>query len=429
MPLPPEVRKYLDKNLIHGWKIIWDPTDIENVVVIPAVKEYNNIQNLISSLSLLEDTYISSTLFLFVINNLETADNEVRCNNKDTIRFLNELIINGTSGLNLGYIDASSPGKELSIKEGGVGLARKIGMDLALEIFNFTSSANKLLICLDADCTVSTNYLTGIRNNFNNSSEAASIYFEHPSPLSEAIICYEIFLRYYVASLRSAQSNYGFHTIGSSMACTSSAYIKTGGMNKRKAAEDFYFLEKLAKYTRVKPITDVTVYPSSRESWRVPFGTGQRVTRFYAGTHDEYLLYNPDSFKVLNEWLILLKELPQSQPSDILKKSEGISIYLRDFLLLSNFEKDWDNIFRTSRSDKQIFSQIDLWFDGFKTLKLIHYLRDTIFPNSFMFGALDLFFEKLGISFEYKSFNLMPDTKQRLQYLETLRAFDKQHHN
>ena len=31
------------------------------------------------------------------------------------------------------------------------------------------------------------------------------------------------------------------------MLCTPDAYVKVEGMNKRKAAEDFYFLEKLAK--------------------------------------------------------------------------------------------------------------------------------------------------------------------------------------
>ena len=44
-------------------------------------------------------------------------------------------------------------------KIGGVGLARKIGMDEALKIFNYNSTSKKILICLDADCTVASNYL------------------------------------------------------------------------------------------------------------------------------------------------------------------------------------------------------------------------------------------------------------------------------
>ena len=41
------------------------------------------------------------------------------------------------SGLQIGYIDVSSPGKEMDEKNGGVGLARKIGMDEALKIFKY----------------------------------------------------------------------------------------------------------------------------------------------------------------------------------------------------------------------------------------------------------------------------------------------------
>lgn len=415
------------KRLIPGWKVCWDQVSVDTVVVIPAIEEYDNVRHLISSLLSMDNSYCSSTLVLFVVNNTERTNNQIRINNAQTIEYLKELITK-KSGLNVGFIDASSPGKELSNKEGGVGFARKIGMDLALELFDYSSTVKKVLICLDADCVVSTNYLTHLRNFFNSAADAASIYFEHPFPLTDAIICYELFLRYYVASLRKAQSKYAFHTIGSSMACSLSAYIKAGGMNKRKAAEDFYFLEKLAKFTPVKTVTDVTVYPSARESWRVPFGTGQRMTRFDAKTHDEFSLYSPHCFEILKDWLVLLDELPNSQPNDILNKAGEISPHLKEFLLQNNFVKDWDNIFRTSRSEKQISNQIDLWFDGFKTLKLIHYLRDTIYPNIFMFTALDVLFDKLSISFDHKSGTFLPDYEVRLNYLNVLRNFDRQQH-
>ncbi len=87
------------------------------------------------------------------------------------------------------------------------------------------------------------------------------------------------------------------------MICSYDSYIKTEGMNKRKAAEDFYFLEKLAKNFPITKIESATVYPSGRSSWRVPFGTGQRVTRFLAKGQNEYLLYSTESFRILKLWL------------------------------------------------------------------------------------------------------------------------------
>ena len=142
------------------------------------------------------------------------------------------------------------------------------------------------MIWLDADCKVDDNYLCAVVDEFNKKNlSAATINFSHDvsgtGELTEAIIPYEIFLRYYVLGLKYAKSPYAFHTIGSTIAIDHNAYIKAGGMNKKKAAEDFYFLQKVAKNYEIKKIISTTVYPSSRHSWRVPFGTGRSVTRYF----------------------------------------------------------------------------------------------------------------------------------------------------
>ena len=66
---------------------------------------------------------------------------------------------------------------------------------------------------------------------------------------------------------------YSFHTIGSAFALTASAYTRQGGMNRRKAGEDFYFINKLIKGEIFGEINDTKVIPSPRISDRVPFGT------------------------------------------------------------------------------------------------------------------------------------------------------------
>ena len=69
--------------------------------------------------------------------------------------------------MNISFIDASNAGKEMDDKNGGVGLARKIGMDLALTKFDYNSSGKRILICTDADCKVDLNYLSEISREFN----------------------------------------------------------------------------------------------------------------------------------------------------------------------------------------------------------------------------------------------------------------------
>jgi hypothetical protein len=288
-----------------------------------------------------------------------------------------------------------------------------------------------MIICLDADCTVSQAYLTNIINGFNkNNRSVAIVNFEHPvdgtDEYNAAIICYEIFLRYYMEGLRFSDSDYAFHTIGSTMLCDHNSYIKVGGMNKRKAAEDFYFLEKLSKNYPISKIDSATVYPSKRSSWRVPFGTGQRVTRFLSRTRDEYLLFDPAVFVVLKDWLKVYNSDTIFNPQDILNRAREIHTELYNFLVLNNYAKQWEKILSNTKSGKQLTHQKKIWFDGFKTLKLIHHLRDTAFPEINMFDALDMFFIKLGINKSLDRNKVgIPELNIQKEYLQLLRNLDE----
>ena len=438
--IPDNVKKYLKKYSLPGWEIEHAGLEnINNVAVIPAISELDNIKILLTSLADNESEHFPSTLFLFVVNNPAGSNNEVKGDNKKTIDSLRLLIKSETgnyddfrtkvisSGLRIAFVDASSPGKELPSKDAGVGLARKIGMDLALTLFNYDSREKKILICLDADCKVEKNYLTSIVDNFNTRNlSAAAVNFSHHLTGSDeqisAIICYEIFLRYYVLGLKYACSHYAFHTIGSTMACDYEAYLKAEGMNKKKAAEDFYFMEKLAKNVKVEHISETTVYPSSRGSWRVPFGTGQRVNRFLAHTHNEYLLYNPGSFRILKEWITEFNSPDVEDAGYYLTKAAGIDLYLHKFLVEQKFSESWNKILQNSASNEQANKQKIKWFDGFRTLKLIHYLRDSAYPPVNMFDAIDDLFKMAGIVFDPKRYGkTIPSLEIQNKYLKILR--------
>jgi len=440
--LPANVLSYLSKHLTENYEIEWQANKgINNVIVIPAIAEYDNIEALLKSLSKNDLVFFPSSLILFVINNSLTSVDDIKEDNLNSLNLLRSIIgvnkINDfskeiiNSGLQVGLIDASSEGKELNTKQAGVGLARKIGMDLALTTFDYSKDTKNLIICLDADCAVSQTYLTNIVNDFNkNKHSVAVVNFEHPvdgtDEYNAAVICYEIFLRYYVAGLRFAGSYYAFHTIGSTMMCDHNAYIKIGGMNKRKAAEDFYFLEKLAKNNPINKIDSAKVYPSKRSSWRVPFGTGQRVTRFLSKTRNEYLLFDPTVFRILKEWLKTYNSDAVSDPLLVLNQAKEIHIELYNFLLQNNYPKQWEKILSNTKSRRQLTHQKKIWFDGFKTLKLIHHLRDTACAEINMFDALDLFFIKLGINKSIDRNKVdIPELNIQKEYLQLLRYLDE----
>jgi len=428
--IPTNIKKYLNKFSSDKWKT--DNTHskkYETIIVIPVISEYENLGTLLDSLSQNDEKYLYKTLILFVINNLEKTSKEIKLNNLKSMELLTQLRETNfkTSKLNIDFIDASTKNNELDDKNGGVGLARKIGMDLALTFFDYDSSKQNLVVCLDGDCTVESNYISTIRNYFdNNTISAGYVNFKHMDVLDveneRAIINYEIFLRYYVLGLIYAKSPYAYHSIGSTMVCDSESYIKVQGMNKRKAAEDFYFMEKLSKITTIKKIDGTAVLPSSRGSWRVPFGTGQRVNRFLDKVQDEYILYSPNSFELLKRWNLLFHSEEVLTSDNYLLQAKEISKTLFDFLNENKFAKNWERILENSNSNDQINKQKSLWFDGFRTLKLIHYLRDVESPTINMFDALDELFKMLNVSFNFKNRteNIPPIDIQK-KYLKLLR--------
>jgi hypothetical protein len=241
---------------------------------------------------------------------------------------------------------------------------------------------------------VSPDYLDAIRRHFARPDAwAAVIAYAHrlngPPAEYAGILCYELYLRYHALGLAYAGSPYAFHTIGSAMACSAEAYAAVSGMNRRLAAEDFYFLQQLAKTGPVEPINEATVYPSARASARVPFGTGARMREFQSSAEDAYLVYRPEVYGILKHWFVAVSTSPESSAESLLTSAEDIHPELRMFLDRSAFERNWENLQRNSADARGLIAQFHRWFDGLKTLRCIHHLRDHGLPQENLFCALD----------------------------------------
>ncbi len=416
--------KYLQRYSVYEDYPLYggEMADLDQIVVIPALAEKDALFHTLASLARNGEEELKHSLVLCVINNRPSsfaATEDIR-NNLETMMIMKDMIkgdlpdhrLAGTNitalvqeilarPLRLAFIDASSPGHELPPK-GGVGLARKIGMDRALTLLDSHCHGKKLIFCLDADTLVDSNYLSSLRNHFECfSPPGAVVAFSHRMPedrhLGAGICSYEIFLRYYVLGLGWAGSPYAFHTIGSTMACTAAAYTAVRGMPCRQAGEDFYFLNKLAKLGSLGDIRDTTVYPSARPSGRVPFGTGRRMLRFLEGSHDEYLIYDPRVFSVLKAWLEEFAREPGSSGDDLLARAAAISTRLHFFLDRNEFAAVWERIRGANHRHEYLTRQFHGWFDGFKTLKLIHELTADDFPPIHTFKALKILFQQMNI--------------------------------
>jgi hypothetical protein len=392
---PNKVAEYLENKSYKQWDLEWDEVPgISTVIAIPSICEFENIKPLLSSLARNPKQYLQKSLLIFVVNNSISSTIEVKSDNNRSLEYMRALLRKNfldqfskqilESGIRIGLIDAASEGNEFNDTNAGVGLARKIGMDMALRVFDYSIGGKKTIISLDADCLVEENYISEIEQNFNQpNASAGMVEFEHDLHDDEinkpGILSYEIFLRHYVAGLLFAESPYAFHTIGSTVVCDHEAYIKIGGMNTKKAAEDFYFLQKLAKHYSIHRITSTKVRPSARESWRVPFGTGRSMTDFSSNKKD-ILIYDPEVYLILKDWLKLFNSDLLLKPDFIIKEAKEIHPELHSFLVGRKFSNDWKKILQNSKSAKQLDYQRKNWFDAFETLKLIHHLRNTSFP-------------------------------------------------
>jgi hypothetical protein len=345
----------------------------KQIVIIPSYCEPELEKTLNSLLNCVQPTIITEVI---IVLNCAQGDAEAKEFHKKQKTELEQLFtVNGNLVFHFILAD------DLPAKHAGVGLARKIGMDEAIRRFE-EIEYDGLLVCLDGDCTVNKNYLVELEKLATNPETYNTIclHFEHDienekdETLKKGIIYYELFLRYYKEALAYCKFLYAFQTIGSSMAVKASIYCKAGGMNKRKAGEDFYFLNKVFHYGKVIELNTTIVYPSSRISTRVPFGTGRAQQNFIDKKDEIFETYSFQSFEDLK--LFFSYDLYESS-FDL----NSVPPSIKHFLVENNFENKLNEIKNNTTSKQQFQKRFFDWFDAFMLLKFIHFARDNYYPN------------------------------------------------
>ncbi|MEP7169197.1 MAG: glycosyltransferase [Bacteroidota bacterium] len=357
--------------------------DTNIIVIIPCYNEPELLKTL-QSLFECEKTFFPAEVIV-VINSGEHVGQDVIEHNKKTFHDTNEWIKNQQHEKLLFQLISID---NLPKKHAGVGLARKIGMDEAVARFDDISKSDGVIVCLDADCTVEKNYLTEIEKHFQQhpKTTGCSIYYEHPidgtefsKKIYDGIINYELFLRYYNRSLHFCKFPYSFHTIGSSMAVRNIIYQKQGGMNRRKAGEDFYFLHKIFPLGNFTELNTTKVIPSPRESDRVPFGTGNAMQKILAADSQIYLTYNFQTFIDLKTFFINIPNF--FSPSTNQNIISTLPASIQTFLSENNFEEKLTELKKHSASEKMFVKRFFNWFDGFMILKFVHFVRDNFYER------------------------------------------------
>jgi hypothetical protein len=294
---------------------------------------------------------------------------------------------------------------DLPVKHAGVGFARKIVMDEAIRRLLRSGMLGGIIVGLDADSTCDQNYLREIEEYFHTHPETngANIYFEHPiksnfeDKNNIGIASYELHLRYMVHALRYTRFPYAFHAVGSSLAVRGSTYVKQGGMNRRKAGEDFYFLQKIIPLGNFGEINTTRVIPSGRESNRVPFGTGKAMMKWSESGDTAFKSYNPEIYEELYQLFSGINNLFDPKKSDLQSFYGELGPCMKKFISLSDWINNITRIQSDSTSLKTFRYRFYQWMNGLNTLKFIHFARDTKYRNVPVIEAYQWLKKQIGL--------------------------------
>lgn len=378
-------QSYIDRQKTEYLQTLF-PADFaaDMVVVIPCYDESDlcaTLQNLRAC-----DVPAAKVLVAVVVNSGVNSEREVVLQNRktydETLAFAKQ---NNSDRLRFfPFIFENLPRKHA-----GVGLARKIGMDLAVEHFLRNQNPEGIVISLDADCTVSPNFFTGIFSAYRQSEKLCCTVqnFRHRvennhSRLENAIRQYERHIRYFSQMLRQIEFPYYFHTIGSAFSVAADAYVRVGGMGRQQGGEDFYFLQKVFALEKSKRLDDVFVYPLARFSDRIPFGTGPALQKIIDAPDGKLRTYSIESFLALKSLFDLRKSFFKQDSQFVAEKISALHPAVVQFAEETNTIDDIDDCNRNSATPKNFEKRFFHHFNAFKIIKFLNFSHESHFPLS-----------------------------------------------
>jgi len=372
------------------------------VVVVPAYNEPGIVKMLDSLIRCRRPE--CETEVIIVVNAPPDASEQSRINNELTIKNIESWKKQNKNCFFRLYSFIASP-----VTTGwGVGMARKTGMDEAARRFNKLNKPEGIILNLDADCQVEENYFISVYNELLAQKEksACSIYFEHPvagvefpEKIYESIVMYELHLRYYFQALVYSGFPSPFHTVGSAIAVKALPYIKAGGMNRKQAGEDFYFIQKLLPLGGYFSLNSTTVYPSPRESFRVPFGTGASMGKL-AVTDKPLLTYNLSAFVDLRLLFEKISNIYSCTENDLPECYNSLSAGVKSFISPIEWGEKIGEIKNNTSGSLSFEKRFFGWFNMFKIVKYLNFVHLELYDKKPVVEMASSLLNKKGIVYE-----------------------------
>lgn len=280
--------------------------------------------------------------------------------NIQTIEYLKEV-----TDIDIEILDYASPSKGWKGKKEGIGWARKVLMDKITE----NAKDSDIMVSMDADSYYPEAYLNSIINVIESVPKAIALsnpYYHELSDddvLNRAMLHYELYMRYYTINLWRIQSPYTFTALGSSMAFKVDASKKIGGISPKKSGEDFYLLQQFAKVGLLLHYNEIKVFPGTRYSNRVYFGTGPALIKGKSNQWESYPFYPTELFNELKEMYAYIPKLFKGINQNQLP--ERINTFF-------NIEESTFKLLKNYKNMDAFVNAFHVKFDG---LRILQYLK------------------------------------------------------
>ena len=350
----------------------------KNVLVIPAFAESEHfLAEVVSRCS-------DAQLLCIVVANAPAEPVATKQQIQSTLKLLNSLKHSEATPLLM--VDRATPGVRIPHKQ-GVGLARKVGTDIALRLYREGQITSPWLYQTDADARLPEDYFNAI-----STQRPGTIVFSHrhisaDPGLAHAAKLYDTHMQYYVHALAVQGSPYAYPTLGSTIAVHAVNYAKARGFPKRNAGEDFHLLNKLNKLEAITWLKQPIIEVQARRSTRVVFGTGPALQKIASilekdPSGESYLSYDYRCFELLGKALNYLalcsldRQFSSSAPTD-----DPDQVRISNILRQLGIHKVLNDKLYQQPNTAQRQRLVNDWFDGLKTLRFVHLAR-SYFPNT-----------------------------------------------
>jgi len=334
-------------------------------VAIPAMDEFDTIERTLQCIR--NQTFRNFHVYVCVnqpeVYHHAPAYASIVESNIKTIELLRTI-----QDIQITVIDKSSKGNGWDEKNHGVGWARKVLFDTTTEIAN----ANDIILSLDADTIFEDSYFENVVKQLHTFPLATALSNPYYHPLSgnkeldRLMLRYEIYMRYYALNLWRIDSPYCFSALGSAIAFPAHAYIRIRGLAPKFSGEDFYLLQKLRKSGRVIHHNDECVFPETRYSSRVFFGTGPALIKGRTGDWSSYPFYSPFLFdnikKLYLAFHVLFDHDIETEADEFIRQSFAIEP-----------ASLWNELRQYNREKARFVHACHVKFDGLRILQFLRF--------------------------------------------------------